>query len=212
MSLSPKLLAFLGAGFVGIAAIGAGAGATFTDATHSVQTITAGTLDVRLSSPAATAGDNSKSLTLAGFGPTGSTFKTDASSITITNYGTLAAQEVWVGVSAAALTGADAALWSQLSLCIWSPPSINGGSGLTVFNGLVSTLEAMNGGKGQQVAGFVGPNGPPTDAYTTEFYAGLNTTACGNNAYGGQYATPPSLTDAAQGGVVTPSVNIAYEG
>ncbi|HUX71442.1 MAG TPA: hypothetical protein VMV41_13080 [Cellulomonadaceae bacterium] len=213
MSLSRHTMAFLGIGFIGVASIGVGVGATFTDATHSVQTITAGTLDVTLSSPDATSGNNTKTLTLADFGPTASTFKTPASIITITNNGTVKANEVWIGVgNAGPAAAADAAMWSQLSLCIYSPPSLNGGVGGVVFNGLVSTLQAMNSGKGQQVAGYVGPNGPPTDAYTAEFYAGLNTTSCGNASYGGTYATPPSLTDAAQGGVVTPTVTIQYEG
>lgn len=213
MSLSRRTTAFLGIGFIGIASIGAGAGATFTDATHSVQTITAGTLDVTLSSPGATSGNNTKTLTLADFGPTASTFTSPASIITITNNGTVKANEVWMGVSnAGPSAAADAALWSQLSLCIYSPPSSNGGPGGVVFNGLVTTLQAMNGGKGQQVAGYVGPDGSPIDAYTTQFYAGESTTPCGTASFGGTYATPPSLTDAAQGGVVTPTVTIQYEG
>ncbi len=45
-----------------------------------------------------------------------------------------------------------------------------------------------------------------------EFYAGTVTQACGLNTYRGTITAPPSLTDAAQGGSVTPTVNLNYEG
>ena len=211
MARSRKFLAAGAAGVAALALIGAGASATFTDSTHSLQQVQAGTLDVVLSAPGA-ANNWTKTITLPEFGPTTSTFKTDAIVVTIVNRGTIRANEVFMGLNIAPNSAAnshDAALVDQLSLCLWSPPSANGGTGMTVFNGKVSTLAAMAGGAGQAVAGYI--LGNTTDAYSAEFYAGSAATLCGTNTYGaGSYAAD-DLTDAAQGGVVHTDVKLAYK-
>lgn len=197
---------FLTAGAIGVAAfalIGAGASATFTDATHSNQSVQAGTIDVRLTSPVAVSGNDTKNLFLPLVGPTNSTFHSTPDLITMTNHGTVQADAIYLGISSTATLPADVALQSQLSVCVFS-------DGQPIFNGLVSTLQAMGGGEGQQIAGPFMPGVP--DTYSAEFYAGTNATQCLNNTYGGTYATPPSLDDAAQGGVVGTSITVKYVG
>ena len=111
---------------------------------------------------------------------------------------------------------------SQLSVCIYSPVTTSSPGGV-IFNGLVSTLEGMGGGQGQQIAGPFAKNG--TDSYSAEFYAGSKdaangspalgqaATKCGNLTYGGTYAAVATgLDDSAQGGVVGTSITVKYVG
>ena len=123
------------------------------------------------------------------------------------NVGTLTANPVFLGLDVANSGNAnDNALRNGVNVCITSPnpsPSI-------IFNGPVTTLAAMAGGLGQQIAGPLAPNG--TDSYRAEFYAGKVSPACGLVTYGGTITAPPSLTDAAQGGTFTPVIKVNYEG
>ncbi len=208
MAKSRKLLTLGAVGVAAIALIGAGASATFTDTTTSNQTVKAGTIDMRLTSPAA-GSQNAKTINLPDVGPTNSTFVSNRDIITMTNHGTVQANAIYLGISSSPANGAGMALQGQLSVCIFSDPS-GTSSGGVIFNGLVNTLAAMGGGLGQQIEGPFAPDG--TDNYSVEFYAGTNTTKCGNATYGGTYDTPASLTDAAQGGVVGTSVTVKYVG
>src|SRR5487761_1277322 len=81
-----------GLGVAGLALIGAGAAATFTQNTTSSQKITAGTMNVVLSADGA-AGNNTPSITLADLGPVNSSFET-ATQITIHNNGNLTVNEI----------------------------------------------------------------------------------------------------------------------
>src|ERR1035437_9406034 len=135
MALSRKFITVGAVGVAAFALIGAGASATFTDATHSLQGVQAGTLNVVLSAPGA-ANNLTKTITLKDFGPTTSTFKTDITPVTIQNLGTITANEVFMGLNITPndpTKSHDTALLSQLSLCLWSPASTNGGPGQTVF-------------------------------------------------------------------------------
>ena len=186
----------------GLALVGAGAGATFTDATHSVQKVSAGTLNVTVSADAdgAITSWDGKSVELPAAADLPSTFKTDAIPVVITNSGTVTANEVWLGMSVAPTTSAaDAALLDQLNVCIFSPYIDEQNWGGVVWNGKLTDLVAS----GQQVTGPVKPG--DTDQYTTEFYAGNVTTKCGDH-------TTASLTNDAQGGSVTPTVTVTYHG
>ena len=63
-----------------------------------------------------------------------------------------------------------------------------------------------------------------TDTYQVEFYAGQDSTGCGTTlsdgsqtrsawaGVSGPYATPASLTSAAQGGIVTPTLTFSFTG
>ena len=204
MKISHALVALVGVSLVGLATVGAGTGATFTDQTKTAQTITAGTLNVVVEAN----GLSGKSITLPAIQHVASVFDAPAIPVTIHNIGDLTANPVYLGLDVANSGNAnDNALRDGVNVCITSPnpsPSI-------IFNGPLTTLAAMNGGLGQQIAGPLAPNA--TDAYSAEFYAGMKTVACGLDTYGGTLpGVPASLTDAAQGGTVTPVIKVSYEG
>jgi hypothetical protein len=210
MAISTKVLVGSAAGLAALALVGTGAGATFTDATHSVQTVKAGTLNMTLSGSGVLSNDQ-KTLTFGDTAPTGSVFDTTPQDVTIHNSGNIPASEVFISASDVNPGGAnDLALRNGMNLCIYSPPSVNGGPGGVVFNGPLTTLESLGGGQGQQIAGNVPPG--QTDAYTAEFYAGKDSSKCGTGVYGGTYKQPASLTQDAQGGSVTPSITVSYTG
>jgi hypothetical protein len=155
---------------------------------------------MQVTSPAGSTSGDGKTLTFPDADPVGSSFASAAHDITITNVGTVAASEVLLGASHTTPGGArDQALLNEMYVCVYSPPSTNGGPGGVVFNGPFTALESG----GQQIAGHVPPG--ETDAYTAEFYAGNVTTSCGASS-------APSLDNDAQGGVVSPSIDISYEG
>lgn len=200
MSRTRSAVVVLGSAAATLGVIGLGAGATFTDATHSVQKIQAGTLSMTVTSPDGATSADGKTVTFNDAAPVGSTFATAPHVITITNNGNIAADEVFLGASHTTPGGArDLALLHQLYVCVYSPPSTNGGPGGVVYNDKLTSLESG----GQQIAGHVPPG--ETDSYTAEYYAGNVTTKCGAS-------TAPSLTDEAQGGVVSPSIDISYTG
>jgi hypothetical protein len=204
MSHSRPVVALIGVGILGIACVGLGAGATFTDATHSLQTISSGTIDVTLDGGAYSTGNGSKTITFADFLLNGSSFKTALMPITMKNNGTIAANYVYFNITTqlpAVASAADTALRDQLNVCIWSPTDT---SGSMMFDGPVSAFDASPGGKGLDLTG--GSLQPQaTDSYSVEFYAGNVSTKCGQSGYG-------ALSQDAQGGSVATSVDITYEG
>jgi hypothetical protein len=200
MSRIRSAVVVLGSAAATLAVVGLGAGATFTDATHSVQKIQAGTLSMTVTSPQGSTSGDGKTVSFPDADPVGSSFATAPHVITITNTGNIAASEVFLGASHTLPGNAtDHALLGEMYVCVFSPPSTNGGPGGVVFNGPLTSLESG----GQQISGHV-PAGE-TDSYTAEYYAGSVTTACGAS-------TAPSLTNDAQGGIVSPSIDISYEG
>ena len=182
---------FLTAGAVGVAAlalIGAGASATFTDAVHATQSITAGTLNMTVTGPAGSS-TNGKTVTLEAFGPTNSTFTTGAQKVITTNSGDIAASALRLSASD---SNNNAALKAQVYVRIdsWVGPNESGGK-VMVYNGTLANLELnpMN---------IVGPiPAGSTDPFEVTYYAGPGAT---------------SLTNAAQGGLLIPSITVEYEG
>lgn len=205
MSLSRPLVALVGVGVLGLACVGAGAGATFTDATHSLQSINTGTINVTLNSPTATWGNDSKSIGFKDISLAGSSFVDAPQSITMTNNGTMAAKYVYFNISTtlpAAPTAQDSKLLSELNVCIYSPADLS--TGVLMFDGPVSTFYASPGGLGLDLTG--GSLEPKaTDSYSIEFYAGDVTTKCGLSGYA-------PLSQEAMGGSVGTSVDITYQG
>jgi hypothetical protein len=171
----------------GLGLIGAGAHGIFTTSTTSTQNITAGTLSVVLSSPAATAGDGTSTLTLGAYGPTASSFTTGDDTVTMTNNGTIPASEITETM------GTDypaSALAAELYVCQVS----YGSPGLTpdyvIYNGPLSLALYT-----QPISGTIAVNG--IDEYTTNIYAGSEPTLCG-----GDFTAGP-LANVSPGAVVT---------
>ncbi len=205
----------------GLGLIGTGAHAVFTQNTTSSQSIQAGTMNVVLSSPTATAGNNTANLTLPSTGPTPSTFTTAPELITINNNSNIPVNEVALQLSD---TNNNSTLQAETWACFYSDGSI-------LFNEPLTTVE----GYGQAaVLGTIPAGG--TDSYTVVFYAGrTENTGCGAaftgfqlKPYGGfpgayysseSYPQSPgtnasaaSLTNPAQGGSLTPTVTLSYTG
>jgi predicted ribosomally synthesized peptide with SipW-like signal peptide len=214
----------------GLGLVGAGTHATFTAQTSSQQAISAGTLSVVLNGPAGTnwTGSGTPDMTLPSVGPVGSTFISPAQLITITNNGSLTANEINLQVTDSPGNSAGSALAKEMSLCLYSDNYI-------VFNGLLSADEALGN---MAVTGSIAPG--LTDTYTAVFYAGDEDTECGNvSGYqyntvdavgGGNPLTPypvtsaqpdagspvgysnlaPTLKSDAEGGTDTVSVTLTY--
>lgn len=208
-----RTIAILGAlGVAAIALIGAGASATFTQNTTSSQSITAGTMNVTLAATGAS-GNGSPNITLAPVGPVGSSFVTPATLITITNNGNIPVNEVALQFSD---THNNTTLQSETWACFYS-------DGYLFVNEPLTTVEGYGS---VEVAGTIAAGG--TDSYTVVFYAGSTDGGCGaafTGYSGGAYTsaegysgapafgtnpTAASLTNSAQGGVLTPSVTVSY--
>jgi predicted ribosomally synthesized peptide with SipW-like signal peptide len=225
MSLSRWTVATIGLGAVGLALVGVGAGATFTDSTTSTQTITAGSLDVSLSSPdvpgCTDATNRCHSLTLPPVGPVASTFLTNNSLITITNTGNIPVtfDAIQMSETHDGNSAASNALAHQMNVCIRSTDA--SGGPWTEGNGPLSTAVALTPSVKENPV-VLAPN--ETATYDTNFYAGenslchsvssdgTNTKAAWDGYDGGPYHTPASLTNAAMGGSVTPTLTFSFTG
>jgi predicted ribosomally synthesized peptide with SipW-like signal peptide len=204
-----------GLGVAGLALIGAGAAATFTQNTTSSQQITAGTMNVTLSAPGAS-GNNTANIALANVGPVGSTFTTPATVVTITNNGNIPVSEIALQVGD---TTNNATLKSEAWACFYS-------DGQLLVNEPLTTVEGYGAAT---VGGAIAPGA--TDTYTFVIYAGSIDNGCGatftgfsgsayttNEPYGGAAPTfgpntgAADLTNAAQGGVLTPTLTVTYSG
>lgn len=224
MSTPHPSLAFVGVALVGIAAIGVGAAATFTESTSSTQTITAGTLDVSLSSPeipgCTDASNKCDAVTLPPVGPVGSTFESDPITITLNNTGTIPAFFDAIQISEThGSAAASAALRNQINVCIQgSDPSgtwVEGNGPLWAAIALVPTVK-------QNPVRLDPGDGDAT--YAVSFYAGQDSSYCGTTisagsntraawqAVSGGYVQPASLTNDAMGGVVTPTLTFSFTG
>lgn len=216
-----RMIGTLGAiGIAAIALIGAGAHAVFTSQTASTQTITAGTMNVVLSSTCTQSGDGTANLTLTSMTDVGSSFMTSPCLITIHNDGTVAVNEVAVQLTDSNNNGTfQGETWA----CFYSDGAILANEPLTTVEGYGQTA----------VAGPIPVGG--TDSYTVVFYAGPSEdTGCGA-AYahvGGAYNGFPSsytasepypqspgtnpaaatLTNGAEGGTLIPTFTFTYQG
>ena len=215
---------FLTAGAVGVAAlalIGAGASATFTDGVNATQTINAGTMNVQITNGAGgTVTPDGKTLTLPAFGPTGSTFETIHRVITVTNNGTIDVKSVAFQMSESHVgTANNNALLAQTNVCIQSTDA--SGGPWTEGNGPLTTAVALHPTVVENPV-HLAPGQSMT--FSVDFYAGqdsmcnsvssdgTNTRAAWDGYDGGPYHTPASLTDAAQGGAITPTLTFSFKG
>jgi hypothetical protein len=211
-----RTIAMVGAmSIAGLGLIGAGAHAIFTTSTTSTQNITAGTLSVVLSSPAATAGNGTGTLTLGAYGPTASTFTTGDDTVTMTNNGTIPASELTETIGTDYPTST---LAGELYVC-----EVSYGPGLTpdyvIYNGpLTSALYT------QAITGTIAVNG--IDEYTTNIYAGSEPTLCGDNFTAGPLANAgvgtivtadatspaPALDNSVMGESLDVTLTVGYSG
>jgi hypothetical protein len=222
MRFSRPVVALAGAGLLGLAAIGAGAGATFTTDVKSSQTVTAGTLQVSVSANGATCtinrpGDHCRALTLPSVGPVGSSFETPATHVQMTNTGNIPAtfDAIQMSETHNVADPASNAFRDQMNVCIKShDPSgtwVEGNGPLTTAISLHPSVEenpvVLQPGQ--------------SASYWVSFYAGQDSSECGlitssgsvtTGRWGGAYSTPASLTNAAQGGVVTPTLAFSFTG
>lgn len=183
-----KLALLSGLGMAGLALIGVGAGATFTDSVHGQQVITAGTLSMTVQGPAGSSTDG-KTVTLQDLGPQQSTFTTGEQKIVTTNTGNIKASAILLSASDQN-NGAPNSLALknalQVKIYSWSAPN-EGGSKVLVYQGSLVNFEANS----ISIVGDV-PAGS-TDPFTVEFSAS-------------------NLGNEAQGGVVVPKITVDYQG
>jgi hypothetical protein len=222
MAIPRKVLTAGAVGVAALALIGTGAGATFTDAVHANRTITAGTMNVQISDGGGgSVSADGKSVTLSPVGPTGSTFESAHQIVTIKNY-----SNIPVTSDAIQMTESHAnslnnnALLAQTNVCIQST-DYSGGP-WTEANGPLTTAVALTPTVKQNDV-VLQPGATLT--FSVDFYAGQDSTQC-HRAYsdgpsteakwagymGGPYQTPASLTNAAQGGVITPTLTFSFTG
>ena len=223
MALSRKVLAAGAVGVAALALIGTGAGASFTDAVHATQTINAGTMTIQISDAAGSVSADGKSVTLPAFGPTGSTFET-SNTITVKNIGHIPATfDSFQMTEPSSGNANDNALFTQTNVCIRStdPSSVANPGTWTEGNGPLATAVALNPTVKENP---VVLHSGETMTFTVDFYAGKDS-LCGTtysdgtntrNAWftfiGHSYQTPPSLTNAAQGGTITPTLTFNVTG
>ena len=223
MSLSRSAIAFLGAGILGIAGIGLGAGASFTTSTASAQTITAGAPHVSVwasGNACGSAAANCTSITLPTVGPVGSTFETPATRVYITNTGNIPA--IYDAMQMSETNDgstASAYLRAQTNVCMrgWDP-SVGGlaaGAWVEGNGPLTKAISLTPSVKENKVVLGVGE----TNWYEVNFYAGQDSKCGGVSSDGpntasiwGSYTMPASLTNAAEGGVVTPTMTFSFTG
>lgn len=194
MSFSKSKIAVAGAlGVAALGLVGVGTGATFTDAVSTTQSVTAGTINVQLSSSDASVvfDGNKKVATFPAKLATQSIFSSGDVPTVITNNGTATASAIHLAASAVYdhTDAASSALYSQMCVKVVSPIS-----GATAYDGPLSGLNV-------DLTGDIPAHG--TDSFTTNFYAG---------GPGSSATHCPSLTNAAEGGIVQPSVTVSYQG
>jgi|BarGraNGADG00312_2_1021985.scaffolds.fasta_scaffold11845_3 predicted ribosomally synthesized peptide with SipW-like signal peptide len=214
MALSRKLLTSGAIGVAAFALIGVGASATFTDAVHANQTVTAGTIGVTITNAAGTLSADGKTITLPPVGPVGSTFETSNGAIWVTNTGnvTVTAAAFQLGQTTNGST-ASAYLRDQLNVCIKSTDS--SGTWVEANGRLMTGVNLVPSVVENPITLAPGESMP----FSVNFYAGKDS-ACGTVSSDGpntasrwgSYVTPASLTNAAQGGVVTPTLTFSFTG
>ena len=158
-----RTIAVVGAlGVAGLALIGAGASATFTQNTTSSQKITAGSISVVLSAPDAE-GNNTPSITCR---TSGRWFDvtTPPTLVTITNNGNIAVSEVAIQLTD---TNNNATLRSDTWVCIYSDGNFFAAEPLTTVEGYGSA----------EVAGGIAPEVPTLIPWSST--QGITPTAVG---------------------------------
>jgi hypothetical protein len=233
--LKLRNLAMMGVmGVGGLGLIGAGAHAVFTTSSVSKQTITAGTPQVVLSSAdaangcttiaiaEANPGTCSGTLSLTSPAPVGSTFETPASQVWVTNTGNVPVTETSIQMGATAGNSAGNNLLDQMSVCLHSWDLSYGpayaGPGWVEANVPLSAAIARTPTVVENPV-VIAPGA--SIWYSMDFYAGQDS-ACGSiyssgpstSAFYtgelGAYTTPASLSNNAEGGIVTPTFTYNY--
>lgn len=223
MAISRKVLTAGAVGVAALALIGTGAGATFTDAVHANQSVTAGTMNIQITAGGNISADH-KSVQLAPVGPTGSTFASTPQVVTVKNNGNIPATYDSFQMSDSHVgTANNNALFAQTNVCIKSTDPVGtGGDGPWVEgNGPLGTAVALNPTVKENPL-VLQPG--DTMTFSVQFYAGMDS-ACGTTSSdgtntraawdgydGGPYHTPASLTNAAQGGTITETLTFNVTG
>jgi hypothetical protein len=161
--------------------------------------------------PCTSASVGCTSITLPTVEPVGSRFDTTPVPITITNTGSIPITESEIRLTASTNGTAGSYLRDEMNLCISS--------------GDVTTTVVANGPLSYGLVHdpsvtLTGPTLAPgaTDEYAVDFYAGQDSTTCNKTASDdpdtaaawGPYVTPPSLTNAAEGGAVDVTLTWSY--
>lgn len=206
MSLSKLALAVIGTGAIGVALVGTGAGATFTDAVHSTQTVTAGSTNlVMWSADAAdsacqnaptSANTACKSITLKPVGPLGSTFETTPSIVYVANMGNIPVTFDAFQLAAKYSGSASNALVHQTDVCIQSKDASGGpwteGRGPLAAALTLNPTVKENGVVLQPIsdASSASVGGHTAASFSFSFYAGQDSTHCTSPA-SGEYSDGP---------------------
>jgi len=200
--------------------IGSVAYASCTSSAGGSERIDGSYLSVVLSASGAS-GNGTPNVVLRSLGPIGSSFMSAPTLITITNNGTMMATEVALQLSD---LHTNTALENETWACLYR-------DGNVVFNEPLTIAE----GYGLSAIGHLDLAPGDTDLYTAVYYAGPNEgTGCGGtyssfsavpyDGFPGQYnadkpylggSTNPaalSLTNPAEGGTITPTVTVTYQG
>jgi hypothetical protein len=187
MAYSRKVLTVGAMGVAAFALIGAGASGTFTDGAAAQQVLTAGTMNMTITSPAdgAMRTPDGKTLTLKPYGPVGSTFSTGPQSIIVSNNSNIDAKMVKLAVLAPTTN-------DELRDGIYV--KIQMGDKSPGYDGLLTDLDSSSSSiiKGQTIEA-----GTSLTA-TVTFYSGYN--------------GRPSLPNGAQSGVVIPTFKVSFTG
>jgi hypothetical protein len=223
MGNSRKILTAGAVGVAALALIGTGAGATFTDAVHANRTVTAGTMNVQITAGGNVSADG-KSVTMPAVGPTGSTFESTQQLVTVKNKGNIPATfDSFQMTDSHVGTANNNALFAQTNVCIRStdPSSVANPGTWTEGNGPLFAAVGLNPTVKENP---VVLHSGETMTFSVDFYAGKDS-ICGTtysdgtntrNAWftyiGHSYQTPPSLTNAAQGGTITPTLTFNVTG
>ena len=175
-------------GVAGLGLVGLGAHAAFTQTAYTQQAITAGTMNVVLSSSGGSW--SSPTLTMASVTNVGSNFTTGDQLVTITNNGTFTVTGMTLTFSD---PSANATFDSEAQICLYRSGTLYNNS-FDAFTGTVTV--PLN----------IAPSGG-TDSFYVNVYAGsgFTTPACGNDG-------AAALTDGAQGGTVNPTLTAVFSG
>ena len=236
--LSLKNLAMTGAlSIAGLGLVGIGAHAVFTTSSVSAQTITAGTPSVLVWSTDASNGCTSLAIALGNpqtcnntvplnpVGPVGSTFETPASTVYFYNNGNIPVTEKSIKIGVTPSNNAnDQALYNQVNVCIHNWDNLGGtpAAGWVEATGPLWVANTLNPSVNENAVTLA----PGQQFwYSMDFYAGQNS-SCTPNGFGysdgphtntawaalvgGPYATPPSLTNAAEGGSLATTFTFNY--
>jgi hypothetical protein len=197
-----KLIIGLAGGVAAFSLVGAGVGASFTDAVAATQSVNAGSMNMGIDQAG-----GAKSYTLPATAPEGSTFTTGPQLVTTRNNGNIAANAIQLSASD---VNNNATFKGELNVEIdsWTAPN-QGGQLVVAYNGPLSGLESNP----QALSGPVAPG--QTDPFYVTFYAGqngANSDGAADVGYGTNVDNSTVLDSAAQGGTVIPTVTVTYSG